>query len=161
MPKLQARNGSTARDIARTHSRRIVQTLLEDYAQFEAVACCLAAAHLRLLSPALPYSAASGVRALSTARAAVCEGLQLAQRMMMLSSSGCVLVLIVRMTRRQEVTKAWRAGRLMSLLAQRCGGGSLARRLLRQRAQGVMAKAAWRHAHEENAVGGVERCYGD
>ena len=165
---MQARNGSTALDIARTHRRLQVQMMLENYAQWEVLACTVAAAALQsymhkkcLLLPS-PRNAGSRMHGGAVKLTAAAAGLQPGQRVTLLCSGGCVLLLIMRFAQHREAVLARSARKQMPLVARRCIGGALARRLLRQHALRTLADAAWGHACEEDKEGGdKEMCYGD
>ncbi len=142
--------------------------MLESYAQWEMLSCSVAAAALQscmhktcMLVPS-PRNAGSRMQGVAVELAAAAAGLQPGQRVTLLRSSGCVLLLMMRFARHREAVLARSARKQMPLVARRCIGGALARRLLRQHALRTLANAAWGHACEEYKEGGdKERCYGD
>ena len=159
---LQARNGSTALDVARAHGRQHVEALLAGHMQWEVVACAVAAASLRCN---LAFTCARGVRwrndVLAIARTRAACGLMSLQRASLLRSGGCALLLTVRVTKHDALTIESPSRMLRQLLLRQCWGGALAHWLLRQHALKILGEAPWLHAHCDEGVGGTERCYGD
>jgi hypothetical protein len=161
-PMPQARNGSTALHIARAHGRLHVQMLLESHAQWEAVACAVAAAALRFYELPPPRYLRWKTMGAAIELTAAAAGLQSVQRIALLRSSSCALLLIMRLATRREAAVARSARKLPLLVARRCIGGAFARWLLRERALKTQADAAWQHAQGGgDEMGGKERCYGD
>jgi hypothetical protein len=158
----QARNGSTALDIARAHGRLHVQMLLESHAQWEVVACAVAAAALRFFELLPRHYVRMKMMGSAIELTLAAGGLQPVQRTALLRSSCCAMLVIIRLAKRRDAVVARSARKLMPLLARRCIGGAFARGLLRERALKNQADAAWQHSQGGGDEGGAkERCYGD
>jgi hypothetical protein len=91
---LQARNGNTALDIARSHGRRGVAALLEHHAGWEIAACAAACAALHMCSLPLSTRVPSSMLSVAVSRTAAAGGLHTTQRFRLLLSGGSNRLLI-------------------------------------------------------------------
>ena len=161
IPALQARNGNTALDIARSHARQGAAALLQHHARCEIAACATSRAVLHVCLSPLSSRFLSSMLGAAVSRTAATGDLHPTQRFRLLLSGGSTRLLVSRMVKRNDAGCSWRVRKLSLLLLKRCAGGALARCVLRQYALRAQAQAVWQYAPGEITVNVAERSYGD
>ena len=127
IPALQARNGNTALDIARSHARQGAAALLQHHARCEIAACATSRAVLHVCLSPLSSRLLSSMLGAAVSRTAATGGLHPTQRFRLLLSGGSTRLLVSRMIKRNDAGCPWRVlSELSLLLLKPCAAAALA-----------------------------------